>query len=152
MILHNFSVDCTSCMTLLVYGIRWSDAILRWSESRFLYSTHWFCTIVFVDCASYMTLIIYGIRWNYVISRWLESRFLNGIHWFCTKFLGTARATRPWLSVVSVDMMFPYAAQKLDSYIVSIDSAQIFCGLREQHDPNCIWYPLKWCSLMLVRK
>ena len=38
--------------------------------------------------------------------------------------------------MVSVDMMLPYAGPKADSYMVSIDSAQIFCGLRELHDPN----------------
>ena len=45
--------------------------------------------------------------------------------------------------MVSVEMMVPYAGQKVDSDIVSIDSAQTFCGLRELHDPDCIWYPLK---------
>ena len=34
--------------------------------------------------------------------------------------------------------LFPYAGQKVDSYIVSIDHALIFCGLRELHDPNYI--------------
>ena len=32
--------------------------------------------------------------------------------------------------------MLPDAGRKLDSYIVCIGSAQIFCGLRELHDPN----------------
>ena len=49
-----------------------------------------------VDCASYMTLIVYGIRWNEL----------------------------------------PYAGQKVDFHIVSIDSAQMFSGLRELHDPG----------------
>ena len=54
--------------------------------------------------------------------------------------------------MVSDEIMLPYAGQKLDSYIVSIASAQIFSGLHELHDPNCIWYPLKWCYLILVWK
>ena len=149
---HKFSVDCANYMTLIVYGIRWNDVSLCWSESRFLWSIHWFCTIVFVDCASYMTLILYGIRWSDVILRWLESRFLYSIHWFRTNFLWTARATWPSLCMVSVEMMLLYAGQKLDSYIVSIDFAETFCGLRELHDPNCMWYPLRWCYLTLVRK
>ena len=33
-------------------------------------------------------------------------------------------------------MMLPYDGQKVDSYVLSIDSAQIFCGLRDLHDPN----------------
>ena len=35
-----------------------------------------------------------------------------------------------------VETMLPYAGQKLDSHIVSIDSAQMFYGLRQLHDPN----------------
>ena len=38
--------------------------------------------------------------------------------------------------MVSVEIVLPYAGQKLDSYIVSIGSAQIFCGLHELDDPN----------------
>ena len=38
--------------------------------------------------------------------------------------------------MVSVEIMLPYAGQKADSYIVSIDSAQILCGLHALHDPN----------------
>ena len=38
--------------------------------------------------------------------------------------------------MVSVEIMLPYDGQKVDSYMESIDSAQIFCGLRELHDPN----------------
>ena len=44
----------------------------------------------------------------------------------------------------SIEMMLLCADQKVDFYIVSIDSARIFCGLHELHDPNCIWYPLKF--------
>ena len=44
--------------------------------------------------------------------------------------------------MVSVEIVIPYARQKVDSYIVSIDDAQTFSGLREIDDPNCIWYPL----------
>ena len=40
--------------------------------------------------------------------------------------------------MVSIEIMLPYAGQKVDSYIVSIDSTHIFCGPRELHDPN--WY------------
>ena len=45
--------------------------------------------------------------------------------------------------MLSVEMMLPNAGQKVDSYIVSIDSAQILCGLRELRDTDCIWYPLE---------
>ena len=45
--------------------------------------------------------------------------------------------------MASVEMMLLYAGQQLDSYVASIDSAEIFCGLHELHDPNCIWYPLR---------
>ena len=38
--------------------------------------------------------------------------------------------------MVSVEMMLPYAGQKVDSCIVSIDSTQIFSGLHAPHDPN----------------
>ena len=44
LILDKISVDCASYMTLIVYGIRWNDVTLCWSESRFLYSIQWFCT------------------------------------------------------------------------------------------------------------
>ena len=37
--------------------------------------------------------------------------------------------------MVSIETMLPYAGQKVDSYKVYIDSAQIFCGQRELHDP-----------------
>ena len=53
--------------------------------------------------------------------------------------------------MVFVEMMLPQAGQKLDSYIESIDFAEIVYGLRELHDPNCLWYPLKLCYLTLVR-
>ena len=38
--------------------------------------------------------------------------------------------------MVSTEMILAYAGQKADSYIVSTDSAQNFCGLHELQDPN----------------